>query len=107
MFRGLSLFLVTINILSCENSFLKSPLFGSRSSSGLTSLSLVSNLTNFRFYKSLNTLSPLNVYPILAASGNPQAIAASTANAGTAYDSKQVSNTLWNLLSIARFLLCK
>ncbi|KAH7643901.1 trypsin-1 [Dermatophagoides farinae] len=100
MFRGLSLFLVTINLLSiCHNNRLKSH-FLSRSS-GTTATAAITNLTNFRFYKSLNSLSPLNAYPLLATGS----ITTTTTAADQPYDSKQVSNTLWNLLSIARFLL--
>lgn len=122
MFRGLSLFLVTINLL-CQNNLLKSHFLGryiangggggdnggsgfgpnDRTSFSSIGSSSIANLTNgFRLYKSLNALSPLSVYPMLVNNrgGNNQA-------SDSLYYPKQVSNTLWNLLSIARFLLCK
>ncbi|KAF7489923.1 Serine proteinase stubble [Sarcoptes scabiei] len=120
MFRGLSLFLVTINLL-CQNNLLKSHFLGryiangggggdnggsgfgpnDRTSFSSIGSSSIANLTNgFRLYKSLNALSPLSVYPMLVNNrgGNNQA-------SDSLYYPKQVSNTLWNLLSIARFLL--
>ena len=126
MFRGLSFFLVTINLLSCHNNRLKSHFLSrsigtlhqlssspssssapsSSAPSALSSALAIKNLTNFRFYKSLNSLSPLNAYPLLV-TGSINSIINDQSSSSSTYDSKQVSNTLWNLLSIARFILCK
>lgn len=89
MFRRLSVFLVSVSFL-CQTNPLQS--YFLRRSSGS-----VANFSSYRFplaiaYKQINSLSPLNTYPLL--------------HNGNSYDSKQVSNTLWNLLSIARFILC-
>lgn len=87
MFGRLSFFLVIISIL-CENNLFQTHFLRRSTTGNMTS--------NYRLkfgtaYRQLHNLSPLAVYPLLANSEN--------------YDSKQVSNTLWNLLSIARFIL--
>lgn len=91
MFRRLCFLLVSLSFL-CVTKPVQTYLVR-RSSS------VVANQSNYRFpfvggksLRQLTALTPLSAYPMLVN--------------GNAYDSKQVSNTLWNLLSIARFILC-
>lgn len=106
MFRRLSVFLVSVSFLIQTNPL--QSYFLKRSSA----LSSVGNYSShFRFplsiaYKQLNAFSPLNAYPLLNSAALIGAGGGGPPGLPNNYDSKQVSNTLWNLLSIARFLLC-